>query len=133
MWGGVTGGMGSVTDPRRYSIIPIRSLGIVKNGEDWRVLAALGAHASRRGIVYAKQSTLGALINMDQPHVSRALRRLWEHEPVRMLEPKGKKHRLGFQRGNRMQLLYDGPGHLTPLPSAKELELPWGTRNRRWP
>jgi len=35
--------------------------------------------------------------------------------------------------GNRYQPLYDGLEHMTPLPSAKELELPWGSRNRNWP
>lgn len=119
-------------DRRRYSIVPFWTLPLVKTGRDWRVLAAIGAHASPLGILYASQDTLGDLIGMDQAHVSRAVKSLYEMEVIRLLQPKGKKHPKAWQRSNRMQLCYDGPRSLQPMPSAKEIELSYGHRLARW-
>ena len=101
-------------DRRRYSIVPFWTLPLVKTGRDWRVLAAIGAHASPLGILYASQDTLGELVGMDQANVSRAVKSLYEMEVIRLLQPKGKKHPKAWQRSNRMQLCYDGPRSQQP-------------------
>jgi hypothetical protein len=116
-------------DRRRYSIIPIRALPIVKRAYDWRVLAALCTHTSPRGVCYPNQSTLSELVEIPQPHVSAAIKRLHEMGLVRMLRPVGKKHPRGFQRGNRYQVLYEPNA---PLPGPLEMEIPWGSRVNRW-
>ena len=120
-------------DHRRYSIIPFWTLPVVKTATEWKVLAASGAHASPLGILYASQDALGALVGVDQAHVSRAVKSLYEKEVLRLLLPKGKKHPKAWQRSNRMQLCYDGPRSQQPMPSAKEIEIAYGHRTGRWP
>ena len=117
-------------DRRDYSVIPVRACGLVKRGRSWRVLAALGNFASGWGIAYPSQETLGALAGgMDQADVSRAIKDLHSLGLLRMLVPAGRKPPGAIQRGNRYQLLYTPDA---PLPSSKELEIPWGARTRRW-
>ena len=109
-----------MTDSRRYSIVPIRALGCVRRSMTLRTLLALCAHTSKSGVCYPNQKTLGELIELDQAHVSRACKELWQLGLLRYLVPKGKKHPQGFKRGNRYQILYEPNA---PLPSAKELEI----------
>ena len=117
-------------DRRRYSVIPIRAVGLVKRGEHWRVLAALCSYTSPSGVAYPNQTTLGEMCQMGQPHVSRAIRELHRLGLVRLLRPKGKKHKRAFMRGNRYQVLYDPNA---PLPSPLETEIAWNSRTNRWP
>ena len=117
-------------DRRHYAIIPARAVPMIKRGQTWRVLAALGHYASGWGICYPNQRTLGEMAGgMDQTDVSRAVRELHEARLLRMLLPAGKKHPRAMQRGNRYQILYYED---QPLPSAKELEIGWGSRTNRW-
>lgn len=117
-------------DRRLYSIIPARAVPIIKRGGTWRILAALGHYASGYGVCYPNQRTLGDLAGgIDQADVSRAVKELHEAGLLRMLLPAGRKHPHGFQVGNRYQILYYPD---QPLPSAKELEIGWGSRVNRW-
>ena len=117
-------------DRRLYSIVPVRALPLIKRGNTWRVLAALGHYASPNGVCYPNQRTVGELAGgIDQADVSRALKELYQNELLRILLPKGKRQRGAFQRGNRYQLLYHPD---QPLPSTKELDIGWGARTRRW-
>jgi hypothetical protein len=116
-------------DGRRYSIIPIRASGLVKKGRTWRVLAALCSHSSRQGVCYPNQQTLSAMTGINQAHVSRAIRELYELGLLRYLLPIGKKPRGAFQRGNRYQILYEVNA---PLPSEMEIEIAPGSRTGRW-
>lgn len=118
-----------VTDHRRYSVIPFRALPLVKHGHDWRVLAALCSHTSPHGVCYPGQVTLATMIGSHQPHVSASIKRLHSMGLVRMLQPVGKRHPRGFQRGNRYQVLYELNA---PLPNAHEMEIAWGSRVNRW-
>ena len=122
--------VGMRIDRRHYSIIPIRAVQLVRKGETWRVLAALGHYASVNGICYPAQTTLGEMAGgMSQPHVSRALKELHQLGLVRLLMPVGRKPRKSFQKQNRYQVLYLPD---QPLPSAKEVEIGWGARSNRW-
>lgn len=116
-------------DRRRYSILPIRALPLVKLGHDWRVLAALCSHTSPQGVCYPNQQTLAEMVNSQQPHVSESIKRLHAMGLVRMLMPVGKKRPRAFQRGNRYQILYEPDA---PMPNPHEIELPWGARTKRW-
>ena len=116
-------------DNRKYSIIPIRSVGLIKKGRTWRVLSALGAHCSPLGVCYPNQSTLSKMCEIDQANISRAIRELYELGLLRYLMPIGKKHPNAFVRGNRYQILFDPHA---PLPSPKEIEIPPGARTNRW-
>lgn len=107
-------------DRRRFSVLPIRAIGMIRRSHDWRTLAALCSYASPLGIAYPNQSTLARDAGLQQPHVSRALRRLHALGLIRFLVPKGRKRPGAFRRGLRYQVLYDGPN--APLPSAKEIE-----------
>ena len=116
-------------DARRYSVLPIRAIGIVKKGRTFRVLAALCAHASPAGICYPNQERLMEMTGVHQADISRAIYELWMLGLVRYLEPKGEKHKNAYQRGNRYQVLY-APN--APLPSPLEREIPPGCRTKRW-
>ena len=117
-------------DRRDYSVIHVRACHMVKRAQSWRVLAALGNYASGWGLCYPAQRTLGELAgNMDQGDVSRALKDLHQLGLVRVLLPKGRKHKGSFQRGNRYQVLYIPDA---PLPSDKEIDIGWGARTNRW-
>ena len=116
-------------DARRYSVLPIRAIGMVKKGRTFRVLAALCAHASPAGICYPNQERLMEMTGVHQADISRAIYELWMLGLVRYLEPKGEKHKNAYQRGNRYQVLY-APN--APLPSPHEREIPPGCRTRRW-
>ena len=118
-----------MTDQRKYSVIPIRACGLVKQGLHWRVLAALCAHASPSGVAYPNQSTLAEMVGTSKAPVSRAIKELHRLGLVRLLQPKGKKLRGAFMRGNRYQVLYTPNA---PLPSMKETEIAWGSRTQRW-
>ena len=121
---------GMMFDRRDYSVIPVRACGLVKRGTSWRVLAALGNYASGWGVCYPSQKTLGELAgNMDQAHVSRAVKDLHQLGLVRLLLPKGRKHPKAVQRGNRYQVLFTPNA---PLPSDRELDIGWGARTNRW-
>lgn len=119
-----------MTDLRRFSIIPIRAISMVKHGTTWRTLASLCCHTSPNGIAYPGQTTIGELCGMRQSHVSEALKELHELGLVKVLVPKGKRHPNAFQRGNRYFVPYE-PG--APLPSEHEIEIPWNSRTNRWP
>jgi len=116
-------------DARRYSVLPIRAIGMVKKGRTFRVLAALCAHASPAGICYPNQERLMEMTGVHQADISRAIYELWMLGLVRYLEPKGEKHKNAYQRGNRYQVLY-APN--APLPSPLEREIPPGCRTKRW-
>jgi len=109
-----------MSDARRFSVIPIRAVGLVRRQVDWRVLAALCTYTSPLGIAYPNQRTLARDAGLAQPHVSKSLRRLYELGLVRFLKPKGRKHPKAFRRGLRYQVLYEPNA---PLPSAKEVEM----------
>ena len=116
-------------DARRYSVLPIRAIGIVKKGRTFRVLAALCAHASPAGICYPNQERLMEMTGVHQADISRAIYELWMLGLVRYLEPKGEKHKNAYQRGNRYQVLYVPNA---PLPSPHEREISPGCRTKRW-
>lgn len=117
-------------DRRHYSIIPVRAIGMVRRATSWRVLAALGHHASGTGLCYPSQATLGALAGgMDQAAVSRAVKDLYELGLVRMLLPVGPKLRGSFQKQNRYQVLWTP---YAPMPNEREIEIAWGSRVNRW-
>ena len=122
---------GNRTDRRWFAKIPFNAITILKNGSDWRVLAAICATASPLGICYASQGYIGALAGgIDQSDVSRSLKRLHQLYLVRLLLPKGKPYPGRLQRCNRMQVLFNGKQ--TPMPSHKEIMLQWGSRVNRW-
>ena len=118
-----------MTDARRYSIIPIRAVGMITRGRTWRVLAALCTHCSPRGVCYPNQSTLSDMTGIDQANISRAIRELYDLGLLRYLVPVGRKHPKAFMRGNRYQILYEPHA---PLPDPREIELPPGARTNRW-
>ena len=106
-------------DGRRFSVIPIRAVGLVKRQHDWRTLAALCSYTSPLGVAYPNQQTLARDAGLEQSHISKALRRLHALGLIRFLVPKGKKRPGAFRRGLRYQVLYEANA---PLPSAKEIE-----------
>ena len=117
-------------DRRLYSKTPIRACQFDLKKNDLRVLHALGACASPRGICYASQKHLGELAGgIDQADVSRAVKRLHHFQLIRLLLPKGKPFKGRYQRGNRYQILYE---ENAPLPSKHEIELEFGARTGRW-
>ena len=117
-------------DRRLYSMVPIRACQYGLNKNDLRVLHALGACASPRGICYASQKHLGEFAGgMDQADVFRAVKRIHQFGLIRLLLPKGKPFKGRYQRGNRYQILYE---ENAPLPSKYEIELEFGARTRRW-
>ena len=118
-------------DRRLYSKVPIRACQYDLKKNDLKVLHALGACASPRGICYASQKHLGELSGgIDQADVSRAVKRLHQFGLIRLLLPKGKPFKGRYQRSNRYQILYK---ENAPLPSKHEIELEFGERTRRWP
>jgi DNA-binding transcriptional ArsR family regulator len=117
-------------DRRALSIIPVRAIGMVRKASSWRVLAALGHHASATGLCYPSQATLGELAGgMDQAAVSRAVKDLYDLGLVRMLLPVGPKLRGSFQKQNRYQVLWTPHA---PMPNEREIEIAWGARTNRW-
>ncbi len=108
-----------MSDMRRFSIIPIRAVPMIKRAADWRVFAALCTYTSPLGIAYPNQQTLAEDCGMGQPDISKALRRLYHMGLVRYLVPKGRRRPGAFRRGCRYQVLYEPNA---PLPSAKEVE-----------
>ena len=118
-----------MNDLRRFSVLPIRAVSLVKKGRTLRVLAALCAHTSPTGICYPAQERIKEMTGVHQADISRAIYELWTLGLVRYLQPKGQKHRNAYQRGNRYQVLYQPDA---PLPSLHEREIPPGCRTKRW-
>lgn len=118
-----------MTDSRRYSVLPIRAVSLIKKGRTFRVLAALCAHTSPAGICYPGQQRITEMTGIDQADISRAIYELWSLGLVRYLEPRGQKHPNAYQRGNRYQVLYRPNAQ---LPSPHEREIPPGCRTKRW-
>lgn len=118
-----------MSDRRRFSVLPIRAISLVKKGRTLRVLAALCAHTSPAGICYPAQERITEMTGVHQADISRAIFELWSLGLVRYLEPKGQKHPNAYQRGNRYQVLYRPNA---PLPSPHEREIPPGCRTKRW-
>ena len=118
-----------MNDLRRFSVLPIRAVSLVKRGRTLRVLAALCAHTSPTGICYPAQERIKEMTGVHQADISRAIYELWTLGLVRYLQPKGQKHPNAYQRGNRYQVLYHPNA---PLPSPLEREIPPGCRTKRW-
>ena len=78
-----------MTDSRRYSVLPIRAVSLVKKGRTLRVLAALCAHTSPTGICYPAQERIKEMTGVHQADISRAIYELWTLGLVRYLQPKG--------------------------------------------
>jgi DNA-binding transcriptional ArsR family regulator len=102
-----------------YSCIPARA--IRDKGIRGQVLAVLGCvclFTSRKGLAYPNQKTMGRILGISQPAVSRAMRKLRDAGYVRFLEPKGRRLPGAFQRGRRYQVLVRGND---PLPEKESV------------
>lgn len=120
---------GMMHDNRRYSIVPIRATSLIKKGRTWRVLASLCSYTSPSGICFPNQRTIEEMCNVEQAHVSRAIKELYEVGLLRYLLPIGKPHKGSIQRGNRYQILYD---EYTPSDIHSEIVIAPGSRTGRW-
>lgn len=104
--------------PLAFSLMPSRAISDKKlSRNDIRVLGALCCYTSKLGICYPNQITLANNTGISRPNISKAIGRLSKFGYIRKLEPKGKKRRNAFKRGNRYQILIRGN---ESLPSSKE-------------
>ncbi len=104
--------------PLAFSLMPSRAISDKNlSRNDLRVLGALCCYTSKLGICYPNQNTLAIKTGISRPNISKAIKRLKKFGYLRFLEPKGRKLKDAFKRGNRYQILVRGN---EKLPSSKE-------------
>jgi biotin operon repressor len=104
--------------PLAFSLMPSRAISdnnLSRN--DLRVLGALCCYTSKLGVCYPNQQTISIKTGISRPNVTKAIRRLNYFGYLRYLEPKGRKYKSAFKRGNRYQILIRGN---ESLPSEAE-------------
>ena len=104
--------------PLAFSLMPSRAIcdkSLSRN--DLRVLGALCCYTSKLGVCYPNQQTISIKTGISRPNVTKAIRRLNYLGYLRYLEPKGRKYKTAFKRGNRYQILIRGN---ESLPSETE-------------
>ena len=107
--------------PLAFSLMPSRAISDKNlSRNDLRVLGALCCYTSKLGICYPNQNTLAIKTGISRPNISKAINRLKKFGYLRFLEPKGKKLKNAFKRGNRYQILVRGN---ELLPSMLEREI----------
>jgi len=105
--------------PLAFSLMPSRAISDKNlSRNDLRVLGALCCYTSKLGVSYPNQNTLAMNTGISRPNISKAIGRLNKLGYLRFLEPKGRKFKGAYKRGNRYQILIRGN---EPLPSEKEL------------
>jgi DNA-binding MarR family transcriptional regulator len=104
--------------PLAFSLMPSRAISDRKlSRNDLRVLGALCCYTSKLGVCYPNQQTITNKTGISRPNVSKAITRLSHLGYLRYLEPKGRKYKTAFKRGNRYQILVRGN---ETLPSCNE-------------
>lgn len=104
--------------PLAFSLMPSRAISDKNlSRNDLRVLGALCCYTSKLGVCYPNQQTISIKTGISRPNVTKAITRLNHFGYLRYLEPKGKKQKAAFKRGNRYQILIRGN---ESLPSEKE-------------